>query len=476
MLNFNHVSTASATLSLPEWSPETVPRGIWHQHGLIPEDDEGVFLSVDPIPESYQINALGLATATIKDLSTELGFSGITTKLGRLANSKVISEAIVAIPFLEREGKRKFFKIDKNKVEKFKSGDMSDLTTGHPDSQIGRSVLLQLQKMKKFIMPPSFDFINYDNVEPIAMYIFEFSHTLSQQDLSDIWQNIPPDIAMTPEIDEVAITHPLLAKELLGIGGEKGNESAKLPNNLRWMVFKVKQRAASSYFKKTVSRNTSVNSEVDSSNVSVDEYGSTNKVQFNWPYDYFSLVELAKIETEIEFGNTDFKDYVDSIPDWEGQSADMEKIDYIVQGITDNIVLNPDIGDHGTSFDAENVVDNLSFAGQNQTPPTNITPGLSMGRVSNQIRYGGSLPENLASESPPSQEEQSQPNEFQSFKTLVKDFIEFRMASADDRSRRVQKRMMRKAKRAAKKEFEYGISKYPNLERYIDNYQWGIIG
>ena len=66
--------------------------------------------------------------------------------------------------------------------------------------------------------------------------------------------------------------------------------------------------------------------------------------------------------------------------------------------------------------------------------------------------------------------------EFQSYKAEIKEFIEFRMSSADDRSRRVQQRMMRKAKKAAKKEFEYGISKYPNLERYIDNYQWGIIG
>ena len=61
-------------------------------------------------------------------------------------------------------------------------------------------------------------------------------------------------------------------------------------------------------------------------------------------------------------------------------------------------------------------------------------------------------------------------------KIALKNFIEFRMAPGEDRSRRVQKRMMRKAKTAAKKEFEYAISKYPNLERYIDNFQWGIIG
>ena len=84
------------------------------------------------------------------------------------------------------------------------------------------------------------------------MYAFEFSHTLSQQDLSDIWQNLPPDIGTTMEVSELAITHPLLQKELLGQGGEEGNQLIDMPDKLKWMVFKVKQSAATSYFKKTV--------------------------------------------------------------------------------------------------------------------------------------------------------------------------------------------------------------------------------
>ena len=32
------------------------------------------------------------------------------------------------------------------------------------------------------------------------------------------------------------------------------------------------------------------------------------------------------------------------------------------------------------------------------------------------------------------------------------------------------------AEKAAKRSFQFHIDKYPNLERYIDNYQWGIIG
>ncbi len=52
------------------------------------------------------------------------------------------------------------------------------------------------------------------------------------------------------EIAEVAITHPLLKKELLGDGGENGNNTIEMPEKLKWMVFKVKQRAANNYYYK----------------------------------------------------------------------------------------------------------------------------------------------------------------------------------------------------------------------------------
>lgn len=417
MLNFNHVSTASSTLSLPEWSPETVPRGIWHQYGLIPEEGEGVYLSVEPIPDSYQLYSMKRSSADIRDLSEELGFSGVSTKLGRIAPSKMISEAVVAVPFLEEGGKRKFFRIDKNKVDMFKEGKLSELTTGEPQSQIGRSVLLQMEKMNKFVLPPSFDFLNYDNVEPIAMYIFEFSHRLSQQDLSDIWQNIPPDLAVTPEIDEVAITHPLLKKELLGQGGELGNESIDIPQNLKWMVFKAKQRAASSYFKKTVQRNDEVNTDVGSGNTTVDEFGPTNKVHFNWPYDYFSLVELAKIDSEVEFGNADFSSYTDNIPSWDGQTADFQKIESIVSGVADSVMSAPDasyLPSEGDQVDLE--AGGVSIGGQLNTGASATTSsiGITSTMVSNEVRFSGYLPETLParmttqqSESEPSYQDQA---------------------------------------------------------------------
>ena len=352
MLNFNHIS-GSDHLTLPLYGSGSVPRGMWHQYGRKPEEKEGVFLQVGPIPDNYQTQVMGSLTASL-DLSEALGFSGVGTKLGRLANKKEISEAVVAIPFIKEEGKRKFYKIDKKKVDVYKRGpagttvmqaEYAALTDGEPSSQIGRSVQDQMEKMKKYIFPPSFDFINFDTetVTPIAMYIFEFSHTLTQTDLQDIWQNLPPTIGTEMEVAEVAITHPLLKKELLGQGGEGGNDTIEMSDNLKWMVFKVKQRAASNYFKKTVLRNPSVNTEVESGNVSQDEFGQTSTIQYNWPYDFFSLVEMVRIDSEVEMGNADFSNYTDTLPGWDPVQADRDKIEYIVGGLEDEVLPEVDV-------------------------------------------------------------------------------------------------------------------------------------
>ena len=350
MRNVNHIS-GSDHLTLPLYGSGSVPRGMWHQYGRKPEESEGVFLQVGPIPDNYQTQVMNKATPVL-DMSEALGFSGVGTKLGRLANKKEISEAVVAIPFIKEEGKRKFFKIDKDKVDIYKKGlstenedDYRALTNGEPSSQIGRSVLDQMEKMKKYIFPPSFDFINFDTetVAPIAMYIFEFSHTLTQTDLQDIWQNLPPTIGTEMEVAEVAITHPLLKKELLGQGGEGGNDTIEMSDKLKWMVFKVKQRASSNYFKKTVLRNPEVNTEVESGNVTQDEFGQTSTIQYNWPYDFFSLVEMVRIDSEVEMGNVDFTDYTDTIPNWDAVQADREKIADMVGGLEDDVLPEVDV-------------------------------------------------------------------------------------------------------------------------------------
>lgn len=338
MLNFQHATVAKDNVTLPQYASESVSRGLWHQHGRIPEEDEGVFMSIGEIPLSYQIARMGKTEGTaVNDLSDLLGFSSEPTKLGRISQGKTISEAVVAVPYVELDGSKKFFKLDKEKVKKYKEDEKQSITTGDVNSMIGKSVIDQLDKMQKFIFPPSFDFINYDTVDPIAMYIFEFSHTLSQQDLSDIWQNIAPDISENMEVSEVSISHPLLRKELLGAGGDSGNDVIKTPSNLKWMVFKVKQRAPNNYYKKVVSRSSLLNQDQKSSNSTLDEFGLNSPLQYNWPYDFFSLIEMVRLDAEVEMGSADFSNYSSVLPRWDVQEPPPEQLSTIVA------VIGPEI-------------------------------------------------------------------------------------------------------------------------------------
>lgn len=116
-----------------------------------------------------------------------------------------------------------------------------------------------IQKMKKFVIPPHLDFINNKEVDPFVMYIFDFSHKLTKQDLSYIWQNLMPDISLVAEESESIIEHPFLTgpnleffgvdPKVLSAKDEDGTtKSSIFPKDIRWMVFKVKQRGKNNYF------------------------------------------------------------------------------------------------------------------------------------------------------------------------------------------------------------------------------------
>ena len=65
---------------------------------------------------------------------------------------------------------------------------------------------------------------------------------------------------------------------------------------VKWQVFKVKQRAAKNYYELTPQ--TEALEEVKqnlTSNVLPKMKGYT----YNWPYDFFSLIELVQIESEL---------------------------------------------------------------------------------------------------------------------------------------------------------------------------------
>jgi hypothetical protein len=162
------------------------------------------------------------------------------------------------------------------------------------------------------------DFItNPDRVDPFAMYIFEFTHTLSQEDLSDIWQNISPRIGLAFDTEsqtfldgagvtseqivrEVSISHPILAGELL----------SSVDSDIQWMVFKVKQKAQTNYFNKVVKDQVNPVANFNRSvalDIGRDDSSRSSDLpySYNWPYDFFSLVELIKIDAAVTISPND---------------------------------------------------------------------------------------------------------------------------------------------------------------------------
>lgn len=302
MLNFNHLS-ASTSITLPQNASQSVPRGVWHQYGNIETDaSKGIFLQVDDVPSDWINNHLEATASTTGSLADLCGFSTEAVKLGQIADEKKVYEAVVAVPFIEEEGDRKFFRIPRIDIQRA-------FGTAADRALVGDSVLKMITKMQRYVFPPSMDFLKNDTVDPFAMYVFEFSHTLKKQDLANIWQNLYPEIGQTFETAESSISHELLAHELLGGGAivtpegtldvnAVGNE---IPDRVRWMVFKVKQRAEINYYKKIIGR------QDDLPEATVSSEGVNVQVSYNWPYDFFSLVELAKIETEVKFAERAIK-------------------------------------------------------------------------------------------------------------------------------------------------------------------------
>ena len=127
------------------------------------------------------------------------------------------------------------------------------------------------------------------NIQPFAMYIFEFHHCLSKQDLIDIWQNLMPKIAMEAEKDESIITHDATDAEVFF-------DISKITKDTRWMIFKVKRRSEKSYYSVTEVEydDSRFRFQIGQSKIKPDYY-------YNWPYDFFSLVELVKVEADLKW-------------------------------------------------------------------------------------------------------------------------------------------------------------------------------
>jgi hypothetical protein len=154
--------------------------------------------------------------------------------------------------------------------------------------------------MRKYVIPPHLDFLHNDNIDPFVMFMIEYSIDLKQKDLQNIWQNVEPtfsrkalrvtsesNVHLMPTTNEMFNSHDVYFKKTLFD-----------PEVTRWAVFKVKRRAAANY-------NSMVGKIIHNNHeyIRKDLKGKTDDFlySYNWPHDFFSLIELAKINSITTF-------------------------------------------------------------------------------------------------------------------------------------------------------------------------------
>jgi len=264
-----------------------VHRGVWHQYST--NTVSGLNLLLEYSSSSTDRNSV------TGSLIEACGFQTEPQRVGNLADRKSIYEYVVVIPYIVDDCEiEKYFKIPLDKFEReYKLADVVENDNSIRDL---------IRKSRKCVLPPKLNFTHYrdikgkeilnegdysDTLPPFAMYIFEFSANLSRQDLSNIWQGVSPSLTDVSEFQNINIEHEINENEVLN-PRNLAPYNGKLPANTRFKVFKVKAKALSSYdqlVQKTIGER-----ELPSRTIS-----------YNWPYDYFSLVEMAKVDIEMSY-------------------------------------------------------------------------------------------------------------------------------------------------------------------------------
>jgi len=330
-------------------------------------------------------------------------FDEQSVEIGRIAHSKLVSEAVVVIPYFEQPinfqpidseseiystrhiipGKH-FLPINKQIFENIYSIllsrelydpaqlDYKELWGSSTKSYNNASMTDCGHMIKKmmgiennlggFQLPPEFDFLNNAAIDPFQMIVIPFAHKLHKQDLINIYQGVMPDISMRMEKQlSLAATNPRRILEIVDSNiyspqifkNSDGDEivsslsnlnladflspmiftqnwvdeisdarqNGLVPDwtvkdfyrNLKFMVFKLKQKAEKNY---DTYKNRQIARAIKSRFIDQDpdrkklklptrfdnslKNRSTHEVYgTNWPYDYFSLIEAIKLDIEI---------------------------------------------------------------------------------------------------------------------------------------------------------------------------------
>ena len=328
------VSQNGLVVTIPTFGTGTMTFGQWHQYGIPGNVDETVGVEIIDVPGA-------------KSLADAVGLRQGWYPLSRIAEKREIREAVVAIPFRLIRGKKMFFRFERDRINRALYTEL----IADPEEkrkqirEVGKEVVDMVKKMERYVIPPQFDFLTFDGkkdkeeVKPLAMYIFEFKHELTDTDLSDMWQNLVPDLAYDiPDVQEsvVRITHPLLTEAIKKaqisaspIGDAPSQDDIKkklgfieLHQDLRWMVFKVKQKAATNYYRELRNDRGDITLQLEENTRRFngrtrEEHDNAKQFKtkevvplysYNWPYDFFTMIELVKMDATIRLTPQDVEE------------------------------------------------------------------------------------------------------------------------------------------------------------------------
>ena len=100
--------------------------------------------------------------------------------------------------------------------------------------------------------------------------------------------------------------------------------------DIRWMVFKVKQRAPASY--EEMIKHSLISAGANIPQPRGQQGYLKREKGYNWPYDYFSTIELAKINTTVTFRpdideiESDEREIVKPLVSLDGPSIDIPRL------------------------------------------------------------------------------------------------------------------------------------------------------
>ena len=299
----------------------SVAKGMWHQTGNI--NNPVTFVEIRPPRDPNDGDLAELLGMHFRAGGQSINPIVKQKSIGTIQDRKIISEAVVAIPFVEQEnGQKRFLEFDDRTIKriyqevkntagfkKYREWDQEiqgDLAVSERERLMpfnNTFISSMVRAMIDHVIPPKFNFLKYNDhrsgkyIKPFMMYCFPFTHTLTKEDLGYIWQNLSPDIAL----DTFNRPSESIQQEVRSIHSIEGTPLQRFVqegrlNEIKWIVFKVKKKAENDYFNKmNIDRLPINHPERDKDEKDLFNYG------FNWPYDFFSLVELININARTVF-------------------------------------------------------------------------------------------------------------------------------------------------------------------------------